>query len=141
MPAVAVHPVKQQKHPILIIRAAVRWALAAGHPVRLGSWGVHCVSSLQRDRWAIDPTATGIDPVGAAILHAQPEETEPYAAAAAALNAPEPWVHGFIDALEGEAQGRRWTESIHRAQYAAGFEGGTLYRDTYLRRARAAVVQ
>lgn len=135
-----VHAVPQRPHPIIVVREAVKWARAAGHRVRLGAWGIHCVSQVAAERWAVDPHADGIDPVAAAVLHYQPESTAIYEAASMALGAPLPWIHGLVDALDKTPAARRWAETIHRAMYAAGYEAGVLYRQDFIR-ARPLVLQ
>lgn len=118
----------QPSHPITLIRAAVLWARAANIPVRLGRWGVMTAFENGAIHWKRDPAARAVDPIGCAILHAQPEATEPYAAAAEALSAPAAWVHGLQQSLDHESPSTSWTESIQRRLYAAGYTAGVQYR-------------
>ncbi len=123
-------------HPLTVIAESIRWARAAGHRIRFGAFGVHCVSSHAADRWEPDPRDSGIDPLGAAILHRQPMATDPYEAAAEALAAPIAWVRGFQEHLDGEAVSSTWGEPIHRTLYAAGREAAARFLLVYHRRMR-----
>lgn len=141
MPASA-NLVRRPAHPITILRDAVLWCRASRIPVRLGEhFGVirapgHRGSS---ERWVRDPEFAGVNPIGAAILHAQPDATIQSVAAAEALAAPIVWVFGLQDAIEQADPERRSTDPEQRALYAAGFEAGTIYREQFIRTGFAAV--
>lgn len=128
-------------HPITILRDAVLWCRASKIPVRLGDhFGVIRMPPRSgARRWERDPDFAGVNPIGAAILHAQPDATIQSVAAAEALHAPIVWVFGVQDALNQADAERRSPEPEQRALYAAGLEAGTRYREEFLRAGFASV--
>ncbi len=132
MPASAHHETPTP-HPVSLIRAAVLWCRASGIPVRLGDWGVHCVSSHARDRWERDPRASGVSVLGAALLNYQPEATELRAAAAECLFAPGAWIDAFESGLSHEEMPQAWATALDKRLRAAGYEAGCRYREEFIR--------
>ena len=123
----ATAPAAPAPHPVIVIRTAVAWARARGLRVRIGEFGIRCASAHGAERWEPD-NAGAIDPVACAVLHAQPEATDPFAAAAEALAAPESWVRAFCAGLAREDFTATWAESVHRKLAAAGYEAGLRFR-------------
>lgn len=129
----ATQPIPQPQHPVVILRAAVIWARAAGIRVRLGSFGVICISAKAAIRWERDPVASGVCPLGAAILHAQPQATIFAAAAAEAICAPRAWLEGYQAGFDREDLPEVWAAPINRRLALAGFEAGSRYREEFIR--------
>lgn len=128
-------------HPVAMMRAAVLWARAKGLRVglwkRLDAFGVHCVSA-HGDRWAPDPRDGVIDPIGAAILHAQPDTDDPIVAAYEALVATDTWIAGFVAGLYREDGDPAHASAADRRVYLAAYEQGLRYRSEILMLARVA---
>lgn len=134
MPAQSAKQERPMAHPVVLIRAAIVWAHASNIPVRLGSsgWSVYCVSQ-QSPKWAMYPRASGVCPLGAAILHYQPEAEDPYEAAAECLHAPPWWILAFEAGLNREDFLTEWAAGPDRAHRAEAYEQGIRYRESFIR--------
>jgi hypothetical protein len=94
MPATA--PFRESS-PIEIIQGAIAYAEGAGLYVRLGSYGIACVSSEGPTRWEVDPLSRerGVSVLGAVLLAQQPPAADVPDAAAQALGVDARWLSGF----------------------------------------------
>jgi len=122
-------------HAMHELRAAVQWAREHRVPLRLtDSFGVVCTGGhLGLATWEPDEYASGVSPVGAAILKSQPQTTDPDEAATIALGAPLPFIEGVAFGLAKLQPTKAWTESIARVQFLAGLELGTFARAWVMR--------
>jgi len=123
---------KPNPHPVTLIETAVLWARASGIHVRIGSRGVHC-SSLATPRWTKDPQSRGIDPVGAALLHYQPEGDDPEEAAAECLFATVEYIRAFEVGLAHENFDDAWASAADKMLRMAAYEHGLRFREKFLR--------
>lgn len=128
MPA-AEQPREFGPHPLTIIAEAFEAARLEGIPIRIGSHGVEWASWREGcGRWIREAEADGVDPIGAAILLKQPQLDDIDQAAAAAVNAPIPWVAGCIDGMERRMPSSAWRASIKAQLYGAGYSAGSWLR-------------
>lgn len=118
------------------IRDAIAWARANRVFVApSNAFGVICVSQGSLAMWERDPRASGINPIGAAILRTQPQTDDVDDAAALAVGAPIAWLDGFCDGLARvPPPSVPRTNRIAARQFAEGYVAGTMARD-YLHRA------
>lgn len=113
---------------VTILREALEWARTMRIRVIPAAHPVECVSSFASVRWVRrDPDAV-IDPIGAAILRAQPHATELPDAAAEALNSTIPCCEGLADGLAGEPPSKSWVGSHVSRLYYPGYVAGTELR-------------
>jgi hypothetical protein len=129
MPAIQ-RSAPQHPLPIEVITDAVAYCRAQGISVRIGSPGVHCISTLGDRRWEVDPSERdgAIDPIGAVLLVEQPPGCDLPDAARLALDVPKAWVAGLQDGMLLELRDPDWMASPKRAIYEHGRESGTLLR-------------
>jgi hypothetical protein len=120
-------------HPVHAVRAAVEWSRGRGLRIRLvEEFGVVCIST-HAPRWEVDPSVTGPNPVGAAILMAQPECSDLDEAAALALGVPLAWVEGLAAGVARAEPSKTWATSVARHMYLGGFEAGLFVRSWLMR--------
>jgi len=67
-----------------------------------------CISTKVPERWVLAPGFDAVNPVGAAILAAQPTMPEPQVAGCVALGVSAVWMMGFVAGLGGEFAYASW---------------------------------
>jgi hypothetical protein len=118
------------------IMAAIRLAGIEGlHVIPVAEYGVLCHSSHARNRWGKDPRARGVNPIGAVVIAAQPEATDPDNAAMMALGVSAAWLEGFAAGVTKQEPETKWSRHIARHIYREGFVTGGEVRAQLRRRA------
>jgi hypothetical protein len=120
-----VHSIRQVE-PVDLLKEAVEAAKAKGIRVRIGSAGVIPVGTHGDVRWGLDELNrdTGVDPLGAVLLHAQPPSIDPEQAVALALGVNRAFVDGLADGLALGPKDSRWVSSPARLNYMKAYELG-----------------
>lgn len=116
--------------PLTAIREAVAWARRLGLFVRpvVEFHGVECTSTLGEAPWVLARELGGLDPIGAAILKAQPLQTDLDRAAAEALGGSVPYSECFAAALRGEPMPHGWRLSSAYLVGLCGHSEGEVMR-------------
>jgi hypothetical protein len=120
-----------------VIAEAVAWGAVEGIPLKLNNLtghGVVCTSTHGRVLWERDRRQPGCDPIGMAILKAQPQATLIPEAAAEALGVSIPNAEGLAEGLAALEPSTAWDRSIVRHRFLAGYEAGVLLRMAILSR-------
>ena len=116
----------------IILARAHRWAINQGIPVlATASPGVICTSTAKCE-WERDPTAEGVNPLGAAVLMRQHEfQLSPSLDRACflAVGESDKWVQGFDAGIAGLPPDPKW--STHYATGAMFNSGWMLGRDYF----------
>lgn len=113
---------------LLQLRDAVTWALARGIRVRVGSTGVHCISTEGPVRWEPDPREKGVDPIGALILRVQPDASDLDVAEREVVGGSYPLRDGLADGMAASVHGAAWAKGNARAIYLYGWDAGRMLR-------------
>lgn len=129
MPAI-IKSVRQSPEPIDQLKQAIAIAREMGLRVRIGSLGVSAVSTSGPIRWDVDPLErdSGVSPVGALILIAQPPAIDADRAAAQALGVDVCWVTGLDLGLGLAPKDPAWMASRRREYFLHGYESGVSLR-------------
>lgn len=114
-------------HPIEIIRDAVRAVRAQGIAVVPGDLGVHCTGSAGLVTWERDRDRV-VSPMGAVLLHVQPQAADTEKALALALDAPEAWLYGFEAGVSRTPPADAWAALPNARLFLAAYKQGIEYR-------------
>lgn len=102
---------------------ADRWRLA----VSVDGYGVVCTST-NAPSWEPDPRAGSVDPIGAAILLAQPRVADVHRAALIALDCSAAMVAGLETGLRHEVPSREMMSAPNRDLFTHGLQVGIVFR-------------
>ena len=129
MPANIVRSVRTVE-PVDLLKEAVAAAREQGIRVRVGTAGVIPIGTHSDTRWGLDELErdSGVDPLGAVLLLAQPPSIDPEEAVALALGVDRCWIDAFADGLALNPRDSRWIHSPARINYLHGYESGTCFR-------------